>query len=56
MKGERVYQIGEVGECVNQESPSGYVKVSNPINYLGDCHAESWTCDIFVQQRVEMQH
>lgn len=40
MKGERVYQIGEVGECVNQESPSGYVKVRNPINYQGDCHAE----------------
>lgn len=45
MKGEKVYQIGEVGECVNQESPSGYVKVRNPINYQGDCHAECWMCD-----------
>lgn len=46
MKGERLYQIGEMGECVNQEAPSGYVNVRNPINYLGDCHAECWTCDI----------
>lgn len=46
MRGGNVYQTGEVDECVNQEFPSGYIKVRTPLNCLDDCHAESWMCDI----------